>query len=176
MPRTRLDFVPSYRRHKSTGQGVVTLNGKDPYLGGYGTAASKANYDKLVAEWLASGRALPTASGQSLSEVALAYLRFAEDYYRGSADNAARRAAAGRGDAATVCRTPWNQALSFLWQALTIRLDRRGSKRRDDANAYRLPGEPTFDESPLREYLTRVHKDPVEETSAISSQIARARP
>jgi hypothetical protein len=31
MPKTLR--VPSYRRHKPTGQAVVTLNGKDRYLG-----------------------------------------------------------------------------------------------------------------------------------------------
>jgi len=30
--------TPSYRRHKATGQSVVTLNGKDVYLGKYNTA------------------------------------------------------------------------------------------------------------------------------------------
>jgi integrase len=62
------------------------LNGKDHYLGTYGTAASKAEYDRIVREWLASGRCLPTGNGQTLSEIILAYLRFAKDYYRGSAE------------------------------------------------------------------------------------------
>jgi len=84
MPRTRPDFVPGYRRQKSTGQGIVTLNGKDHYLGRYGTAASKAEYDKLVAEWLASGRALRAVGGQRVNDVLLAYLRFATGHYRGS--------------------------------------------------------------------------------------------
>jgi hypothetical protein len=50
MSRTTSDFVPSLRKHKSTGQAVVTINGKDHYLGRYGTAASKAEYDKLIGE------------------------------------------------------------------------------------------------------------------------------
>ena len=33
MPRTGPDFVPTYRKHKATGQAVVALNGKDVYLG-----------------------------------------------------------------------------------------------------------------------------------------------
>jgi hypothetical protein len=28
MPRTSPDFVPTYRKHKSTGQAVVTLDGR----------------------------------------------------------------------------------------------------------------------------------------------------
>jgi hypothetical protein len=33
--------IPSYRRHKASGQAVVTLAGRDIYLGAYGSAASK---------------------------------------------------------------------------------------------------------------------------------------
>lgn len=51
-PRSR---PPSYRRHK-TGQAVVRLNGKDFYLGVYGTPESKQAYDRRIAEWYASGR------------------------------------------------------------------------------------------------------------------------
>ena len=34
--------VPKYGRHKASGQAVVTLGGRDFYLGKHGTAASKA--------------------------------------------------------------------------------------------------------------------------------------
>src|SRR6516164_5374089 len=82
MPRTRPDFHPRYRKHKATGQAVVTLNGKDHYLGRYGTAASKAEYDRLIAEWLACGRQLPNAGhGLTVNEVILAYVRYAAGYY-----------------------------------------------------------------------------------------------
>jgi hypothetical protein len=50
--------VPSYRRHKPTGQAVVTLNGKDHCLGTWKTAASRAEYNRLIGEWLAAGRCL----------------------------------------------------------------------------------------------------------------------
>ena len=30
--------VPRYRRHKATGQAVVTIDGRDIYLGKHGTA------------------------------------------------------------------------------------------------------------------------------------------
>ena len=33
---------PSYRLHKPSGQAVVTLNGRDYYLGKHGTAESRA--------------------------------------------------------------------------------------------------------------------------------------
>ena len=86
MPRVSPDFVPTYRKHKPTGQAVVTLNGKDHYLGRHDTAASKAEYDRPIAEWLASGRSLPNSGRQAVNEVILAYLRFAVEYYRGSGE------------------------------------------------------------------------------------------
>jgi integrase len=82
MPRTKSDFVPKYRKHKATGQAVVTLNGKDHYLGSYGSKDSRTAYDQLIAEWLACGRRLPDAEhGLSVNEVILAYVRYAADYY-----------------------------------------------------------------------------------------------
>ena len=42
--------VPTYRRHKATGQAVVTLNGRDIYLGRWGTKASKTEYRRLIGE------------------------------------------------------------------------------------------------------------------------------
>src|SRR5687767_11461572 len=53
--QTALRKPPSYRLHKPTGQAVVTLNGKDFYLGKHGTAESKAAYGRKIAEWNASG-------------------------------------------------------------------------------------------------------------------------
>ncbi len=50
--------VPSCRGHKPTGQAVVAINGTDLYLGKWNTAASSAEYDRLVAEFLANGRRL----------------------------------------------------------------------------------------------------------------------
>src|SRR4051812_29019324 len=49
---------PSYRRHRASGQAVVTLNGQDVYLGPHGTAASKREYDRVIGEWLARRREL----------------------------------------------------------------------------------------------------------------------
>ncbi|MCE5267891.1 MAG: hypothetical protein LLG00_08395 [Planctomycetaceae bacterium] len=77
--------VPSYRRHKPTGQAVVTLNGRDHYLGRWNTAASRAEYNRLTGEWLAAGRCLPASRGGAdltVAELALAYLTYAEGCYR----------------------------------------------------------------------------------------------
>jgi integrase len=87
MPRTSPDHVPNYRKHKPTGQAVVTLNGKDHYLGRYGTKQSQAEYDRLIAEWLACGRRLPVADhGLTINEVILAYVRFAAGYYNAGSE------------------------------------------------------------------------------------------
>jgi hypothetical protein len=55
--------IPSYRRHKGSGQAVATLNGVDHYLGQFNSPESKVEYNPVVAEWLALGRRLPEASG-----------------------------------------------------------------------------------------------------------------
>jgi hypothetical protein len=48
--------LPSYRRHKISGQAIVTLDGRDHYLGDFGSPASKAEYDRLIVAWLDRGR------------------------------------------------------------------------------------------------------------------------
>ncbi len=47
--------TPKYRRHKAKGLAVVTLNGRDIYLGPYGSAESKSEYRRLIAEYHQSG-------------------------------------------------------------------------------------------------------------------------
>ena len=54
MPRlTRT--TPKYRRHKASGQAVVTIEGRDHYLGPWRTKASTIEYDRLIGEWLTYG-------------------------------------------------------------------------------------------------------------------------
>ena len=75
--------LPKYRRH-SSGQARVTLNGKDILLGAYGSAASKEAYRRAVGEWLETGgKAAPKAEAAplSISELILAYWKYATDYY-----------------------------------------------------------------------------------------------
>src|SRR5262245_56130315 len=45
--------VPSYRHHKATGQARVTIEGRDHYLGKFGTAESRARYQRLIVAFLA---------------------------------------------------------------------------------------------------------------------------
>jgi integrase len=78
--------TPSYRLHKPTGQAVVTLDGQDFYLGELDTPESRAEYDRLIAEWLVCGRQLPprfspAAADVTVNETLLAYLEWADGYY-----------------------------------------------------------------------------------------------
>src|SRR5689334_1811243 len=83
----RAPRTPSYRLHRPTGQAVVTLNGRDYYLGRHGSPGSRAEYDRLIAEWLANGRQVAMAHGAApadltINEMLVGYARFAGSYYR----------------------------------------------------------------------------------------------
>jgi integrase len=83
MPRLS-SSVPKYSRHKASGQAVVTIQGRDHYLGPHGSRASKAKYNQLVGEWVAAGRpAMPTPSPDAMTvvEVIQRYWEFAEGHY-----------------------------------------------------------------------------------------------
>src|SRR5271157_4161228 len=76
--------TPAYRHHKPSNQAVVTLDGRDIYLGRYGSPQSRAEFDRLLAEWLANGRRLPVpvvGSDLTVNELVLAYLGHADTYY-----------------------------------------------------------------------------------------------
>jgi len=82
----KLSRLPSYRLHKPSGLAVVSIGGRDIYLGKFGTPESRAEYDRLMAEWLATGRrpiVAETASVADLtvSEMLLAYLDHVDAYY-----------------------------------------------------------------------------------------------
>ena len=82
MPRL-IHSTPKYRHHRASGNAVVKIQGKDHYLGTYGTKASKAKYDRLIAEWLAAGRAIqpPEATQLTIAELIVAYWRHVTSYY-----------------------------------------------------------------------------------------------
>ena len=82
--------VPSYCHHKASGQAVVRINGRNHYLGVYGSDESHAEYARMIAEWrvcrhnaVASARASSTVAdpSQTVSEVILKYRDFAKSYY-----------------------------------------------------------------------------------------------
>ena len=95
--------IPTYRLHRPSGRAVVTMNGRELYLGAHGSAESRAAYDRVVAEWLAAGRvaapailaAVPAVTisrpaepaavvgcGYTVDELLLAFLEHARTYYR----------------------------------------------------------------------------------------------
>lgn len=74
--------VPKYCRHRGSGQAVVALSGQDIYVGQYGSPASRAKYDRLIAEWIGAGRRLPTdPNAITIAEVVAAFRRHAQTYY-----------------------------------------------------------------------------------------------
>ncbi|MDY7109817.1 MAG: tyrosine-type recombinase/integrase, partial [Planctomycetota bacterium] len=74
--------IPSYRLHKATGQAIVTLDGRDHYLGEHGSEDSRQRYARLIAEWTANGYRLPDRSQHlTIVELAAAYWRHAQGYY-----------------------------------------------------------------------------------------------
>jgi integrase len=85
MPKC-INHVPGYCRHRPTGQAYVCIEGRMIYLGQCGTAASRAEYDRVIAEWIAAGRRLPVdAQAVTVAEVIAAFRHHAKTYYR-SAD------------------------------------------------------------------------------------------
>ena len=78
----------SYRLHKARDLAVVTIAGKNHYLGPYGSPESHEKYARLIAEWRANRKHLlpTTAAGPvadrtlSLNELMLAYWRHVETY------------------------------------------------------------------------------------------------
>lgn len=60
MPRPRGSTkTPSYCLHKPSGRAYVNVGGRVVYLGRYGSAESRAAYDRVIGEWLVAGRAAP---------------------------------------------------------------------------------------------------------------------
>lgn len=89
MARTHSHELPSYRLHKPKGLAVVRLNGRDIYLGKYGTDESKTAYERVIAEWLSNGRQLPASrplpvpsiNAFTVNELILAFMEHAKAYY-----------------------------------------------------------------------------------------------
>src|SRR5580704_9306573 len=84
--------IPSYRLHKATQQAVVVLNGRSFYLGKFGSAESKAEYRRIVSEWLANQRRPITAGPHAttaptpnrdltVTELVVAYWEHVKQYY-----------------------------------------------------------------------------------------------
>jgi len=48
--------IPKLTRHTASGKAVVRLNGRDHYVGIFGTPEAETAYNRLIAEWLAKDR------------------------------------------------------------------------------------------------------------------------
>ena len=83
MPRLTKS-LPKYRKHKASGQAIVTIAGRTVYLGPHNTKASKLEYDRIVGEWVAAGRPshdVESTTDITLAEVMAAYLRYVKHRY-----------------------------------------------------------------------------------------------
>jgi integrase len=88
--------LPKFRHYRPKDLAVVRIDGRDHYLGRYGSPESRERYDRLLAEWLAAGRTsaparrTPAAAGATpaapeaaltVNALILAYVKFADGYY-----------------------------------------------------------------------------------------------
>ena len=100
MPR-KPGKVPSYCHHKASGQAVVRINGRDRYLGEYGSPESHQEYERLVAEWRLASKTtvVPPATkltarraekADTVNAMILAYLKHAKAYYTDCDGNLSR--------------------------------------------------------------------------------------
>ncbi len=67
MPELK-QHLPKLSRH-SKGQGFIKIDGRQVYLGHYGVPLTQERYDRLVAEWLINGRALPLTETHVLPQI-----------------------------------------------------------------------------------------------------------
>lgn len=95
MARTKKGTPPSYRRHVSSGQAIVTLpqsdgRRKDVLLGPYGSPESYAEYRRILKEWEAGGHRAPEPdshgaqkqpSDLTVNELMLRWLDHVDAYY-----------------------------------------------------------------------------------------------
>lgn len=71
---------PKYALHKPSGQARVRINGKEIYLGKYGSPESHAEYDRLLAKFFL-GKLEVDRESLSVSRLAIMYVEFAKGYY-----------------------------------------------------------------------------------------------
>jgi integrase len=85
MARTKKGAPPSYRLHKATGQAVVTIDGRDIYLGNFGSENSVRQYAIAIAgddlKPSTKGKASDDDTPKTLVEVLAAFWKHANSYY-----------------------------------------------------------------------------------------------
>jgi hypothetical protein len=82
--------LPKYRHYQPKNLDVVRIDGRDVYLGRYGSSESREKYRRVVAEWLTGSPTAPATVGStpgdsapSVDELILAFMtRHAANHYR----------------------------------------------------------------------------------------------
>lgn len=79
--------VPSYCLHKASGRAVVKLNGRDHYLGPFGSDESHEAYQRLIAAWRVNAQQAALLAQDpkfplSVAQVVNSYREFVEEYYQ----------------------------------------------------------------------------------------------
>lgn len=92
--------LPGRLLHKASGQSIVVLNGKTHYLGKHDSQEAKDEYDRVLHDWLANGRATPKRTRNKTTNneeqpitvgvVVAEFLEWAKDHY-GDADGSPTR-------------------------------------------------------------------------------------
>ena len=90
--------IPSYRRYKPKDLGLVVIDGRQHYLGKYGTPESIAEYHRLIQEWMTRGSASRISAAPSpesgpetenlpatalINDIIADFMEFAEGHYVG---------------------------------------------------------------------------------------------
>src|SRR5438045_3467333 len=86
---TAEQHVPKYRHDKPKNLGVVRIDGRDHYLGKFGSPESYEKYHRILAERYARGGMAPPTTQEAklqsevltVTELAVGYSRHAERYY-----------------------------------------------------------------------------------------------
>ena len=74
--------LPKYCLHKASGRAFVRIGGKMYYLGRYGSSASRQEYDRIIGEFIASGRQAFHDPDEILIEnLIVAFLDYTEKEY-----------------------------------------------------------------------------------------------
>jgi len=125
--------TPKYRHHRGKGLAVVTIvtiAGRDIYLGRHGSAASKLEYRRLVAEYLQQDGISPQNSQDEITvaEVMTAYLAHylahAKRYYRKNGKQTREH-----GHAVEICRAIrriYGKSLAVDFGPLALKTVRQG--------------------------------------------------
>lgn len=78
--------LPSYRLHKATNQAICWISGRTYYLGDFDSPESHEAYNKLVAQYLTDPNFGIEKNSLSMAEAVVAYLKYADVYYRGGSE------------------------------------------------------------------------------------------